>query len=87
MYSAKVDKSSGLKCDQIIKLKGFYVLKDYPEKLRRIKYYDTEKDKTLTFLTNNFGLNALEIAMLYKHRWFIKTFFKWIKQHLKIKSF
>jgi hypothetical protein len=87
MYSAKVDKSSGLKCDQIIKLKGFYVSKDYPEKLRRIKYYDTEKDKTLTFLTNNFDLNALEIAMLYKHRWFIETFFKWIKQHLKIKSF
>jgi len=87
MYSAKVNKSSGLKCDQIIKLKGFYVSKDYPEKLRRIKYYDTEKDKTLTFLTNNFDLSALEIAMLYKHRWFIETFFKWIKQHLKIKSF
>ena len=87
MYSAKVDKSSGLKCDQIIKLKGFYVSKDYPEKLRRIKYYDAEKDKTLIFLTNNFDLNALEIAMLYKHRWFIETFFKWIKQHLKIKSF
>jgi hypothetical protein len=87
MYSAKVDKSSGLKCDQIIKLKGFYVSKEYPEKLRRIKYYDTEKDKTLIFLTNNFDLNALEIAMLYKHRWFIETFFKWIKQHLKIKSF
>lgn len=87
MYSAKVNKSSGLKCDQIIKLKGFYVSKDYPEKLRRIKYYDTEKDKTLTFLTNNFDLSALEITMLYKHRWFIETFFKWIKQHLKIKSF
>ena len=87
MYSAKVNKSSGLKCDQIIKLKGFYVSKDYPEKLRRIKYYDTEKDKTLTFLTNNLDLSALEIAMLYKHRWFIETFFKWIKQHLKIKSF
>ncbi len=87
MYSAKVNKSSGLKCDQVIKLKGFYVSKDYPEKLRRIKYYDTEKDKTLTFLTNNFDLSALEIAMLYKNRWFIETFFKWIKQHLKIKSF
>lgn len=87
LYSAKVDKSSGLICDQTIKLKGFYVSKDYPEKLRRIKYYDTEKDKTLIFLTNNFDLNALEIAMLYKHRWFIETFFKWIKQHLKIKSF
>jgi hypothetical protein len=87
MYSAKVDKHSGLKCDQTIKLKGFYVSKDYPDKLRRIKYYDKEKDKTLTFITNNFDLNALEIAMLYKHRWFIEIFFKWIKQHLKIKSF
>jgi hypothetical protein len=87
MYSAKVDKHSGLRYDQTIKLKGFYVSKDYPEKLRRIKYYDKEKDKTLTFITNNFNLNALEIAMLYKHRWFIEIFFKWIKQHLKIKSF
>ena len=87
MYSAKVDKHSGLRYDQTIKLKGFYVSKDYLEKLRRIKYYDKEKDKTLTFITNNFNLNALEIAMLYKHRWFIEIFFKWIKQHLKIKSF
>jgi hypothetical protein len=87
MYSAKVDKSKGLICDQTIKLKGYYVSKEYPEKLRRIKYYDSEKDKTLIFLTNNFNLNALEIAMLYKHRWFIEIFFKWIKQHLKIKSF
>ena len=87
MYSAKVDKHSGLRYDQTIKLKGFYVSKDYPEKLRRIKYYDKEKDKTLTFIANNFNLNALEIAMLYKHRWFIEIFFKWIKQHLKIKSF
>jgi hypothetical protein len=87
MYSAKVDKHSGLRYDQTIKLKGFYVSKDYPEKLRRIKYYDKEKDKTLTFIAKNFNLNALEIAMLYKHRWFIEIFFKWIKQHLKIKSF
>ena len=87
MYSAKVDKSTGVKCDQTIKLKGFYVSKDYPEKLRRIKYYDTERDKTLTFLTNNFDLAAMEISLLYKHRWFIELFFKWIKQHLKIKSF
>jgi hypothetical protein len=87
MYSAKVDKHSGLRYDQTIKLKGFYVSKDYLEKLRRIKYYDKEKDKTLTFIANNFNLNALEIAMLYKHRWFIEIFFKWIKQHLKIKSF
>lgn len=87
MYSAKVYKSTGVKCDQTIKLKGFYTSQDYPEKLRRIKYYDTERDKTLTFLTNNFDLSAMEIALLYKHRWFIEIFFKWIKQHLKIKSF
>ena len=87
MYSAKVDKSSGIKCDQTIKLKGYYVSKDYPEKLRRIKFYDSENEKRLIFLTNNFELKAIEIAMLYKHRWFIETFFKWIKQHLKIKSF
>ncbi len=87
MYSAKVDKSTGVKCDQTIKLKGFYTSQDYPEKLRRIKYYDKERDKTLTFLTNNFDLSAMEIALLYKHRWFIEIFFKWIKQHLKIKSF
>jgi hypothetical protein len=87
MYSAKVDKSTGVLCDQTIKLKGFYVSKYYPEKLRRIKYYDSESKKTLTFLTNNFELQALEITMLYKNRWFIEIFFKWIKQHLKIKSF
>lgn len=87
LYSNKIDKGTGLKCDQIVKLNGYYVSKEYPEKLRRIKYYDAENDKTLIFLTNNFKLDALEIAMLYKHRWFIELFFKWIKQHLKIKSF
>jgi hypothetical protein len=87
MYSSKVEKSTGILCDQTIKLKGFYVSKYYPEKLRRIKYYDSESNKTLTFLTNNFELQALEITMLYKNRWFIEIFFKWIKQHLKIKSF
>lgn len=87
MYSAKVDKATGLKCDQTIKLKGYYPSRDYPEKMRRIKYYDTETGKTLTFLSNNFEITALEVTMLYKHRWFIEIFFKWIKQHLKIKSF
>lgn len=87
IYSATVDKETGVKCDQTIKLLGFYVSQDYPEKLRRIKYYDKETDKNLIFLTNNFEVTALEIAMLYKHRWFIELFFKWIKQHLKIKSF
>lgn len=87
MYSAKVDKTTGIKCDQTIKLCGFYASQDYPEKMRRIKFYDIETDKIFVFLTNNFELRALEIALLYKHRWFIETFFKWIKQHLKIKSF
>jgi len=87
LYSAKVDKSNGVKYDQTIKLNGFYVSQDYPEKLRRIKFFDIENDKVLFFLTNNFELHAQDIAILYKHRWFIETFFKWIKQHLKIKSF
>jgi hypothetical protein len=68
MYSAKIDPSTGLRCDQTIKLTGFYTSQDYPEKLRRIKYYDEENHNTLIFLTNNFELQALEIAMLYKHR-------------------
>ncbi len=67
MYSAKVDKTTGVKCDQTIKLNGFYASKDYPEKIRRIKYYDKETNKTLTFLTNNFKLKASDIATLYKH--------------------
>jgi len=87
MYSGAVDKESGLKCDQTIKLTGFYTSKKYPGKLRRIKFYDEQTDKMLVFITNNFELPALQIAMLYKHRWFIELFFKWIKQHLKIKSF
>jgi len=87
VYSAKTNKERGVKCDQTIKLSGFYTSQDYPEKLRRIKYYDKETDKTLVFLTNKVELKALDIAMLYKHRWFIETFFNWIKQHLKIKSF
>ncbi|WP_265958101.1 IS4 family transposase [Galbibacter sp. EGI 63066] len=80
-------KSAGIRCDQTIRLKSHYPSKYYPKKLRRIKYYDTEREKILVFLTNNFDLKALEIAQLYKHRWQIETFFKWIKQHLKIKSF
>lgn len=73
--------------DQIGRLEGFYVLKDYPEKLRKIKYYDEETGKTLVFLTNNIDLPAHEIALLYKYRWKVELFLKWIKQHLKIKSF
>lgn len=87
VYSAKVDKAEGLRCDQTVRFTGFYASKDYPEKLRRVKYYDRKTDRTLVFLTNNFELGAMEVALLYKHRWFVETFFKWIKQHLKIKSF
>lgn len=87
IYSAQTDKSQGILCDQTIRLTNFYVSKAYPDKFRRIKYYDVEKDQSFVFLTNNFGLKASEIATLYKHRWFIELFFKWIKQHLKIKSF
>jgi len=87
LYSHPVDKSTGLKCDQTIVLKGFYTYKGYPEKLRRIKYYDVETEKMLVFLTNNFTLPALTIAQLYRCRWQVELFFKWIKQHLRIKSF
>ena len=87
IYSNKVDKTTGVKCDQIGKFTIFYTLKEYPEKLRRIKYYDPESDRTFVFLTNNMELPAKQIALLYKNRWQIENFFKWIKQHLKIKSF
>jgi hypothetical protein len=87
VYSNKVDKSKGFKCDQVIILTGFYTSKKYPEKLRRIKYYDKSQDKTLVFITNNFIYDAEIIAQLYKERWKIELFFKWIKQHLKIKKF
>lgn len=87
VYSHHVDKSLGLICDQTIYLTGFYTSKDYPEKLRRIKYFDSETDKRLTFITNNFSLPAITIAQLYKQRWQIELFFKWIKHNLRIKSF
>lgn len=87
VYSAEVDKPKGICCDQTIKLNNHYAAKDYPEKLRRIKYFDLETNKKLVFITNHFDLPALDIAMLYKYRWKIELFFKWIKQHLKIKSF
>jgi Domain of unknown function (DUF4372)/Transposase DDE domain len=81
------DKSKGLLSDQSILWNNHYASKDYPEKVRRIKYYDATTDRVLIFLTNNFDIKALEVATLYKHRWKIELFFKWIKQHLKIKSF
>jgi hypothetical protein len=87
LYSHIVDKSKGVLCDQTIMLNGYYAAKKYPEKMRRIKFYDAETGKVLIFLTNNFHLKATEVAQLYKHRWKIELFFKWIKQHLKIKSF
>jgi IS4 transposase len=87
LYSRKVDKQSGLRCDPTIRLTTYYSHKAYPEKLRRIKYFDKEQGKTYVFLTNNFEITALEVALLYKHRWQIELFFKWIKQHLKIKRF
>jgi len=87
LYSNPIDKATGLRCDQTILLTGYYPSKDYPEKLRRIKYHDSETQKTLVFLTNNFSLPALTIARLYKSRWKVELFFKWIKQHLRIKSF
>jgi transposase len=87
LYSAKVDKASGVLCDQTIKLNNHYAAKDYPERLRRIKYYDAQTNIVFEFVTNNFSLSALDIAKLYKYRWSIELFFKWIKQHLKVKSF
>ena len=86
-YSNEVDNSSGVQADQLIVLTGVKSQKRYPEILRRIRYFDKEKDKRLVFLTNNFELDAFTIAELYKARWKIENFFKWIKQHLKIKSF
>jgi len=85
--SLAVDKSTGLRCDQIIRLKSFYTAKYYPEPLRRIRYHDAETDKNLVFLTNHFLLPSLTIAQLYKCRWQVELFFKWIKQHLRIKRF
>ena len=87
LYSNPVDKSGGLRCDQTIKLMGYYQLEDYPDKLRRVKYFDKDTGITYVFLTNNFDITALTVAELYKNRWKIELFFKWIKQHLKIKSF
>lgn len=87
IYSNPVDKSIGLKCDQIIVLTDPKSFKNYPEKLRRVKYFDAKKNKSYTFLTNNFTLPAIIIAQLYKYRWQVELFFKWIKQHLRIKSF
>lgn len=87
LYSHPIDKTTGLRCDQTILLTGFYPSKKYPEKLRRIRYVDPETTKRFVFLTNNFALPALTITQLHKCRWQIEMFFKWIKQHLRIKAF
>ena len=87
IYSHQVDKTKGLRCDQTVMLTGFYTAKDYPEKIRRIKYYDHESGRNFVFLTNNFLLPAMTVTELYRCRWQIELFFKWIKQHLRIKTF
>lgn len=87
LYSSPIDNDTGLRCDQTIVLEGYYSHKDYSEKLRRVKYYDKESNRYLVFLTNNFEISALLVAELYKNRWKIELFFKWIKQHLRIKRF
>lgn len=85
--SREVDKSTGLKCDQTVRLKNYKVSLTYPEVIRRVKYYDKEIEMEFVFITNNFEINAIDVARLYKHRWTIELFFKWIKQHLKVKTF
>ncbi len=87
VYSHRIDKSTGIQCDQSITLSGFYPKKGYPEKLRRVKFFDKEKKRSFNFLTNQFALPAITIAELYRSRWQIELFFKWIKQHLRIKAF
>ncbi len=86
-YSRPVDKSTGVKCDQTIVLTGVNTATGYPQPLRRIKYHDENTDKTFNFLTNNFVIPAQTVADLYRYRWQVELFFKWIKQHLRIKSF
>jgi Transposase DDE domain len=87
VYSMPTERDSGIICDQRIAMNGFYISQDYPEQLRRIRFKDPETGKTLVFLTNNTALPALTIAALYKSRWQVELFFKWIKQHLRIKRF
>jgi hypothetical protein len=86
-YSHPVDRSTGLVCDQTVVLSGVHSAEGHPEPLRRIRYKDPETGKTLVFLSNNFALPALSIAQLYRCRWQIELFFKWIKQNLRIKTF
>lgn len=87
VYSAVTDRTTGVLCDQRVMLNGYYSAQRYPEHLRRIRFKDPESGKTIIFLTNNTALSALTIAALYKSRWQVELFFKWIKQHLRIKHF
>ena len=87
IYSSKTDRTTGIICDQIIATTGVYSTKDYPEHLRKVRFKDSETGKTLVFITNNTTLPPLVIAALYKNRWHVELFFKWIKQHLRIKRF
>jgi hypothetical protein len=87
LHSHPVDKATGLRSDQTISLTGFYAAKDYPDKLRRVRIYDAEHTRSLVFLTNHFALPALVVAQLYRQRWQVELFFKWLKQHLRIKAF
>jgi hypothetical protein len=87
LHSHPVDKATGLRSDQTISLTGYYAAKDYPDKLRRVRFYDVERTRGLVFLTNHFALPALVVAQLYRQRWQVELFFKWLKQHLRIKAF
>jgi hypothetical protein len=87
LYSNQVDKATGVRCDQVIRFSGYKAVRQYPDRLRRIKYYDAGTDHYYVFLTNDFNADAKTIADLYKHRWQIELFFKWIKGHLKITAF
>jgi hypothetical protein len=87
LHRQPVDRNSGLRSDHIISLQAFYAAKDYPDKLRRVRFYDTEHHRSLVFLTNHFGLPALTVAQLYQRRWSVELFFRWLKQHLRIKVF
>jgi hypothetical protein len=87
LYSSPVDKTTGVRADQTVILTGIKSKMDYPESLRKVSYHDAEKNKRLVFLTNNFIITAKTVAEIYRSRWQVELFFKWIKQHLRIKSF
>lgn len=87
IYSHLADKGTGVVCDQSVVLTGYYQAKNYPSQLRRVKYRDAETEKTFVFLTNNFSLSSIAVAAMYRQRWQVELFFKWIKQNLRIKSF